>query len=914
MWTRLWNKLRYLITGKEIDRDLAHELEFHRDMLTRDQEQLGYSHETAVLNARRKMGNTPLMVEYSRDAWLIAWLDTLARDIRYALRAFARNPGFTLVALGTLALGIGANTAIFRLVDAVLLRTLPVERPDELFAVRGNYSYWRFEQVRDRNEIFTDTMGTRIVQDVALMTGNQPLGFGTAELVTGNYFNVLGVRPILGRPIAPDDDRAMGAGPVAVISHALWTRAFASSPDVLGRTIRLKGGQAGGGTSGFEPENPNAPKVDEAVLTIIGVAPPEFFGDTVGRLVDVWLPITMQPYLMPGRMWLTRRTASWVNILGRARPGTTEQQASEGITVLMRQIRSDEIGPKITEQQKRNIANSRVTVDAAARGFSALRRQFSQPLLVLMTVVTLVLLIACLNVANLLLARATARQQEIAMRLSLGASRWRLVRQLLTESLLLAGAGGVLGLVLATAGARVLVTLVSGQAQGIVLRLDNDWRILAFTFGVSLASGLVFGLIPALRGTRSDLQQGLRDSTTRTTAGGRKRTAKILVGAQVAVSLVLLVACGLFLRTMINLQGSVLGYDTTGLIQVRVDPVAAGYKPDEIGRAILELRHRLAALPGVRSIAWSENGLFGGVESGTSIDIEGYKPASDDDINVRFDQAGPGFFANAGIPVVVGREFEERDGPTAPRVTVINHTMAQFYFPNENPVGKRIHVRGPTECWVEVIGVARDAQDHNLRDNPVRRLYVSYLQPIDGLVAANLQIRAASVANAPSLIAPIRAEIERFNPRMPILSAKMTRTLVDDSIVTERLIAKLSTFFAALAALLAAIGLYGVMSYTVARRTSEIGVRMALGAPRTAVASMILREILILVAIGSIVGAAASVGLARYVKSLVWGLEPHDPVTVAAAVGLFLLIGLFAGYLPARRATRIDPVVALRTE
>ena len=912
MLTRLRNKLRYLLTGREIDRDLARELEFHRDMLTRDQEQLGYSHETAMLNARRKMGNTPLMLEYSRDAWIITWFDTLARDVRYAIRSFARNPAFTLVALLTLALGIGANTAIFRLVDAVLLRALPVERPEELFALRGNYSYWRFEQVRDRNQIFTDTIGTRIVPDVTISMGDQPLGTGTAELVSGNYFPVLGVQPVLGRPITPDDDRAAGAGPVAVISHAFWTRAFAAAPDVLGRTIRLKGGQAGGGTSGFEPENPNAPKVDEAALTIIGVAPPEFFGDTVGRIVDVWLPITMQPYLMPGRMWLTRRTASWVNILGRAGPGMTEQQASEAITVLMRQIRAEEIGSTITEQQKRNIANARVTVDAASKGFGGLRRQFSQPLLVLMTVVTLVLLIACLNVANLLLARATARQQEIAMRLSLGASRWRLIRQLLTESLLLAGTGGVLGLVLATAGAKVLVTLVSGDARGIVLRLDPDWRIVIFTIGVSLVSGTIFGLIPALRGTRN-LQQGLRD-TTRTTAGGRKRMAKVLVGAQVAVSLVLLVACGLFLRTLFNLKGSALGYDTTGLIQARVDPVAAGYKGEELGQAIVELTRRVAALPGVRSAAFSENGLFGGVESGTAIDIEGYKPASDQDSSVAFDQAGPGFFANAGIPVVVGREFTERDGPGAPRVTVINHTMAQFYFPNQNPVGKRIHVRGPTECWVEVIGVARDAQDHDLRAQPVRRLYVSYLQPIDGIVAANLQVRAASAASAPALLAPIRAEIERFNTRMPILSLKMTRMQVEDSIVAERLIAKLSTFFAALAALLAAIGLYGVMSYTVARRTSEIGVRMALGAPRGAVAAMILREIVMLVALGSIVGAAAAIGLSRFVRTLIWGLEPHDPATVAAAIGVFLLIGLAAGYVPARRATRIDPVVALRAE
>jgi len=910
MWTKFRNRLRYLVRGPRIDRDLAQELDFHRDMLTVDQERLGYSHETAVLNARRKMGNTTLMMEHSRDAWIVGWLDTLNRDIRYALRSFARNPAFSLVAVLTLALGIGANTAIFRLVDAVLLRALPVERPDQLLAIRGSFSYFRFEQLRDRNEVLGGTVGVRAIDDVTLTSADQPLGRATTELVSGNYFSVLGVQPIIGRPISLDDDRAAGVGPVAVISYGLWQRAFAGSNAVLGRTMTLRAGLVGGGTSGFEPDAANASKQQTTLVTIIGVTPPEFFGDTVGKLVDVWVPITMQPALMPGRAWLTRRTASWVNIFGRLRDGMTEERARESLTRTWRQIRADEIGPAITEQQRRNLANSRLSVDPGAKGFGQIRRQFSQPLLILMTVVTLVLLIACLNVANLLLARATARQQEISMRLSLGASRARLVRQLLTESLLLAGAGGVLGLLFAAIGARLLVALVSGESNQIALRLSPDVRILAFTVAVSLLSGIVFGLAPALFGTRRELQHILRDSSR--TAGRRSRSARALVAVQIAVSLVLLVACGLFLRTLYNLKTETVGYDRNGLIMVRVDPVAAGYTGDDISRAMVALMHRFSALPGVRTVTFSENGLFSGTESGTPLEAEGFTPASDDDRVARFDQAGPAYFTNVGIPIVLGRDFTEHDAVDAPRVTVINDTMARFYFPNQSPIGKHIHVRGPSDVVLEIVGVARDAQDHDLRQAPVRRFYVSYLQPIDGITTANFEVRAAGSMG--SLFGPIRSEVERFDPKLQILSLKTAQALVDDSIVTERLIAKLSTFFGALAVLLAAIGLYGVMSYTVARRTTEIGVRMALGARRSDVASMVLGDILRLVAIGSVVGAVIAVVLARFVESLVFGLEPHDPATIVASAVILAGIGLVAGYLPARRAARIDPIVALRAE
>ena len=912
MLSRFTRKLRYLVRGRAIDEDVRRELEFHRDMLVEDEQKLGRTRAAAVLNARRRMGNTTLATEYARDAWIVGWFDALARDVRYALRSFRRYPAFTSVAVATLALGIGANAAIFRLVDTVLLRTLPVKHPDELVVIARTMSYWQFQQMRERNTLFSGMIGAHPLSSATLVADGQSLGAATTELVSGNYFSVLGVNPILGRAITDDDDKAVGAGPVAVISYSFWRRAFGASSSVLGRTIRVNDGAIEGNTGGFEPEAKLPPM--QPVLTIVGVAPPEFFGDSVGTMVDVWVPLTMQPILTPGRAWVTRRSAYWVNLIGRRRPGVSFEQVRAQITPLWRQIRQEELGPSADPIALRNLQRNQLRVESGDKGFNHLRNDFSQPLRILMFVVTLVLLIACLNVANLLLARATTRRQEIAMRLSLGASRGRLVRQLLTESLLLAGAGGLAGLGVAIVGERLLLQMVSAQGDTITLPTSPDWRIVAFTAIVSIASGLLFGLLPALRGTRRDLQHTLKDSSRgmSSTGGSRGRTSQALVAIQIAVSLVLVVACGLFLRTLINLQAVPVGYDRHDLLLVRMDPIAAGYRGDAIGRAVLALRERIAALPGVSSVTFSENGLFSGTESGTSVDIDGFKPVSDDDKDARFDQAGPGYFTGVGIPIILGRDFTEHDAAGAPRVAIINETMAKFYFPNQIPIGRQIRNAGRENLTLEIVGVARDAQDHDLRARPVRRFYVSYLQPIDGLTTVNYEIR---VGGDPAAVTQaVRQETQRFDPKLQIISVRSAQALIDQDITTEGLIAKLSTVFGAVALLLAAIGLYGVMSYSVARRTGEIGVRMALGASQRSVAAMILREITVLVIIGSIVGAAAALGLGRFVATLMFGLAPSDPATLIGAIAALLLVALLSGYLPARRAARIDPIVALRSE
>ena len=836
----------------------------------------------------------------------------MLQDLRYALRQLLRNPGFTAIAALSLALGIGANTAIFGLIDRVMLKLLPVKNPSELAVIRSQFSYPRYEDIRDRNQVFSSVAATHALSDMTVSIPGQPSSQAGGELVTGNYFSMLGVNAALGRTLLPEDDRAPEASPVAVISNGYWKRVFGGSADVLGKKIQVRSGSGNAGTGGLDIyDGPGASRsMDGAVLTIVGVAPPEFFGDSVGTTADVWIPMMMQASVMPGRPWLRQRqNVSFLNIMCRLKPGVTLEQARASVTTLWRQILTDERGGNLTEDQKHRIAQSNRNVESGEKGYAQLRRQFSQPLLVLMTVVGLVLLIACLNVANLLLARATARGREIGVRLSMGARRGRLIRQLLTESLVLSTIGGVLGLAFAVLGTRVLIAMVSGEQQQIALPFTIDWRTLVFLAVISIVTGLLFGLAPALRATRVSLADTLKEASRGSAGGRRVGMAKVLVAAQVAVSLLLLIGAGLFLRTLYNLQSQNVGYNPERLILLRVDPISGGYRGDDIGRVCKNLLDRIAALPGVRAATFSENGLFSGTESGTGVDVEGFTPSGPDDRNARFDQIGPGYFTNIGIPILLGRDMMERDVPGAQRVAIINDTMAQFYFKGASPIGKHITF---DKLALEIVGVVKDARDHDFREPPVRRFYVSYFQPIDGITTANFEIRVAG--NPAAVEALLRKEVQAVNHNLPILSIKDVQELMDASVVQERLIARLSTFFGILAITLAAIGLYGVMSYGVARRTNEIGLRMALGAQGSNVIAMILREVLLLMIAGAVAGTVAAMACTRFVESQLFGLTPTDPLTFAGAAVVLLIVGTLAGYIPARRASKIDPMVALRYE
>ena len=836
----------------------------------------------------------------------------MLHDLRYALRQLMRNPVFTLIAALSLALGIGANTAIFGLIDHVMLKLLPVKNPSELAVIRGQFSYPRYEDMRDRNQVFSSIVATHWLSDMTVSLPGQPSGQAAGELVTGNYFAMLGVNAVIGRTILPEDDRAPESSPVAVISNGYWKRMFGGSEDVLGKKIQVRSGSGNAGTGGLDIyDGAGASRsMDGAVLTIVGVAPPEFFGDSVGTATDVWIPMMMQASAMPGRPWLRQRqNVAFLNLMGRLKPGVSIEQAQASVTVLWRQILTQEQGDHLTEDQKRRIAQANRTVEPGEKGFGQLRRQFSQPLLVLMTIVGLVLLIACLNVANLLLARATARGREIGVRLSMGAGRGRLIRQLLTESLLLAAIGGVLGMAFAVLGTRVLIAMVSDERQQIVLPFTIDWRTLGFMAVISIVTGLLFGLAPALRATRVSLADTLKEASRGSAGGRRIGIAKVLVAAQVAVSLLLLIGAGLFLRTLYNLQSQNVGYNPERLVLLRVDPISAGYRGDDVGRVCKNLLDRIAVLPGVSAATFSENGLFSGTESGWGVDVEGFTPSGPDDKNARFDQIGPGYFTNIGIPILLGRDMTERDVPGAQRVTIINDTMAKFYFKGANPIGKHVFV---DKLALEIVGVVRDARDHDFREPQVRRFYVSYFQPIDGITTANFEIRAAG--NPAAVEALLRREVQAINRNLPILSIKEVRELMDNSVVQERLVARLSAFFGILAVTLAAIGLYGVMSYGVARRTNEIGLRMALGAKGSNVIGMILREVMLLTVAGAVAGVAAAMACTRFVQSQLFGLTPNDPLTFAVAGVILLVVGTVAGYIPAKRASKIDPMVALRYE
>ena len=824
-------------------------------------------------------------------------------DLRYAIRMLAKSPGFMAVAVLSLALGIGANTAIFSLVDALLLDMLQVREPrglalfgsDQSSGVSmGNsrdtnlFSFPLFKQFRAESREFTDMFV--FSSSPARMREDAPDAHSPEmRLVSGDFFSVLGINAARGRVITPDDNRVPGGHPVLVISHNYWKRRFGQDPEAIGSSLTL----------------------NDTVYEVIGVTPSGFYGLNVGWDVDGWIPLMMQEEAVRRGAWLDDPDTRWLRMMGRLRPGVTLDQAGASSTQLLHRIFVEERGEGIAPDKKRELERVSIEVLPGGRGISPLRQGYSRPLLILMAVVTLILLIACANVANLLLARASARTAEIGIRLSLGAGRARVARQLLTESLVLAALGGVTGFLFAVWGRQLLLGLVFGNPSSIPLDLEIDVRVLGFTACVSMLTGVMFGLAPAVRASSQDLIPILKGACQGGQVSGQAHVSRVLVMAQVAVALVLSVGAGLFLRTLQNLREFNVGFRPEQVLQVSIDPRTAGYRESEWTPLYEQLLTRVQAIPGVVSASLAAHGLFDGSSSTSNISVEGHQPRPDEQLGVRISYVTPGYLATVGKTLLLGRGLTVRDREGAPQVALINETMARRFFGNESALGKRFAFgTSPEEYPFEIVGVVKDARYQYIREQTPGMVYVSLFQmPWN---AGVLEIRAQGEPGV--LSGQVQEAIRAVAPTMPILRVVPLAVRIERSLGRDKLLTKLTGFFGVLGLALAAIGLYGIMAYSVIRRTREIGLRMALGAQRHDVARVVLGETLMLVAAGAVFGILATIACGRLVAGLLFKVQPADAATIATAVLVLLATGVLAASLPARRATKVDPMTALRYE
>ncbi len=924
--TRLPVRLRALFHRRRVEAELKDELRFHIEKQIEQNLAAGMSAEEARRSARRDLGGLDAITEGCREAWPARLPGEMAQDVRYGLRQLRHAPGFAAVIILSLALGIGANSAVFSLINAVMLRNLPVKDPGRLALLSWNsnhrtlsrrvfsfmdnnggyndkpFAWPTYQTLRDRNRVFSSLFGFVPLSQANIgIAGQSSLANG--EMVTGNYFSGLGVQPVLGRAITKQDERA-GAAPVTVIGYGLWTRQFGQSRQVLGKAI----------------------SVDGMPFTIVGVAPREFFGAMPGYTDDLWIPFKANPKLLPygvpegHSMYLSRRWW-WLIIMGRLQPGVSRHQAASRMDFLFRQAITTGLKPPPKSNRLPHLQ-----LYPGARGISVLRQQFSPELRLPMILVGIVLLIACANVAGLLLARATARQGEIAVRLSLGAPRRRLIRQWLTEGLLLSLAGGALGLLLAMWGSHALLWLLQGSGQSLHLdhslhlNLSFDGAVLSFTLAISLVTGILFSILPALQATRMRPAPVLKGSRAdSSTQPGPMRLGKTLVAAQVALSLALVTAAGLFLRTLANLEHQPLGFNPRHLLLCSINP--QGYKDAQRIEFYGRLLRRLQLLPGVQAATMSSNLLLAGMHGSWPIKIEGQAAKTGKMLFANYNPVGPSFFHTMGIRRLLGRGVGWQDTPAAPRVAVVNQAFARKFLGGGNPIGHTFRFgyyqfkARQFSPGYRIVGMVQDAKYARLRNSPSPTIYLPYTQAFWLLpkFGMNFELRAAH-GNPLALAPAVRQTIHGLDPMLPIAALKTQSQQIATALAPERAYAWLWGLFSGLAVLLAAIGLYGLMAYAVTRRTHEIGIRMALGAERAGISRMVVREVLWLAAIGAACGLALAAGFTRFIASLLYGVRPLDAATLALAASAVLLVAALAGWLPARRAARVDPLQALRYE
>jgi predicted permease len=825
---------------------------------------------------------------------------------------------FTIVAVSSLALGIGANTAIFTLIDQLMLRLLPVRDPQQLVMIwstgphignnRGYRmaSYPMYEDFQQKAQAFSAVF-CRYFADTSISFGGQTERI-SAELVSGNYFQALGVKAALGRVFSPEqDDRVYKGHPYVVLSHQYWVTRFAADPGVIGRKIIVN----------------NYP------MTIVGVSAEGFLGLDPSQAPQIRIPIQMKPLMTPGWDDLGNRRSQWIQVFARMKPGYKVESARASLQPLFIQILRGELTEPamkdVSPYNRDQFLKRKVMMETAANGFSELRRSYSTALVVLMCMVGLVLLIACFNVANLLIARAAARQKEVAVRLAIGASRGQLLAQLLTESLLLSIAGGIAGLFLAIAMIRALLAFLPTGDTPIMLRAAPDLRILAFNAGLALATGLLFGLAPALQALKLDLWSTLKDVVGAVTGGGGSvKLRKILVMAQVAFSFLLLAGAGLFVRTLANLKNTNSGFrDVDNLITFQVDPALNGYTVPRLRAFYKQALDEIRGLPGVKSAAFAAVPVLHRSEWDSTMSVEGHQSKDGEDMQAFMNAVSPNYFQTMGVPVVEGRDFDRRDeAPLKAQpnrfgstfgTAIVNRKFAMHFFGNKSPVGRHVGFGdGPdSKRDIEIIGVTEDSLYEGPREGVRRQAFVSFAQS-DFPSSAVFYIRTS--LDSASMFAAVRRTIQQIDHNLPVYQMKTLANQLDETLNTERLIATLSTAFGVLATLLAALGLYGVMAFVVARRTKEIGLRMALGAQRGNVVWMVLRESLVLLGIGLAIGLPVALALSHYVSAQLFGVKANDVWTVLSALVVLAAIAAGAGLLPARRASAIDPIQALRYE
>jgi predicted permease len=904
-------KLRALFEQRRSSGELEDEIQLHTQMLKERFILQGMEPSDAEAAARRQFGNQTLLRERHYEQRTFFLIVTLIRDLRFGLRQLQRDPILTCVAIASLALGIGANTAIFTAAKHVLFDTLPVTRPDRLRMLTwvsgpeqpvppvwgdvgpneaggltgDGFSYSVLEEMRKRTDAVQALIAFKDAPMAVAIDGQAEMIGG--ELLSGNAFQSLGVKAELGRTLSPVDDLAPGSGSAAVISDGFWAQRFARSPLVLGKAISL---------NGFP-------------VTIVGVCGGRFAGLQMGSPMQIFVPITMQPLIMPraqnGNVSLLDNPHSWwVQILARLKPGISEGRALGELDAVLRQTAMPVL------KRTGELDRFHLQFGPGDRGLDYLRGEYARPSYVLLALAGLVLLLACLNLANLLLARSATRQRELNTRLAVGASRGSIMQQMLTESLLLSGFGGAAGLLLGYLGRNIVLRLLTNSSQPDSVQLQFDWRVFLFTVAVSLAAAIIFGLAPAWRATRIATHAGLRESGGATANRHKLWFDKTLVIGQIALSAALLMGAGLFVHTLLNLDRIPLGFESNRILLFRLNLPRARYSDAQMTTFFQQLEGRLAALPGVRTVTASNIGIIGDGHSGAEFQVVG-RPQGTDPARVQTNGVGTDFFQTLGISILQGRAFNRHDTSTSLKVAVVNRTLAEKFFPGENPVGKSFKtdsedVEGP----IQIVGVAADTRYADLRSETPPTFYVPYVQRIDGPGRMMVEIR--TLADPSSVLPEARRAVESLDRDLPMIDVRTMKDQVQSTLANERALAQLAGGFSVLALVLASIGIYGVMAYAVNTRTGEIGLRIALGARTNQVLFRILREAFWLTNAGIALGMIAALWLTRLIRVMLYGIGSTDALTVASTAVLLIFVSLFAAFAPARRASRIDPIRALR--